>query len=71
MELEFFVKPGEDESWHKHWLDKRLDWWSAQGVERRKALKFMMFQRKNCHITQNLPWILCINSLMGLKNLKV
>ena len=32
MELEFFVLPGEDESWHKHWLDQRLDWWSAQGV---------------------------------------
>ena len=34
MELEFFVMPGEDESWHKHWVDARLDWWVAQGVPR-------------------------------------
>ena len=27
MELEFFVKPGTDEDWHKKWVKKRLDWW--------------------------------------------
>ena len=32
MELEFFVKPGSDEKWHKYWVDQRLDWWSKQGV---------------------------------------
>ena len=34
MELEFFVVPGEDEAWHKEWLERRLDWWSKQGVSR-------------------------------------
>ena len=34
MELEFFVKPGEDEEWHQKWVEDRLDWWVAQGVER-------------------------------------
>jgi len=34
MELEFFVVPGEDEVWHKEWLERRLDWWSKQGVSR-------------------------------------
>jgi glycyl-tRNA synthetase len=34
MELEFFVKPGTDEDWHKLWVEARLDWWSEQGVER-------------------------------------
>jgi len=34
MELEFFVVPGEDEAWHKEWLERRLDWWSKQGVNR-------------------------------------
>ena len=34
MELEFFVAPGEDEAWHRHWLEARLDWWEAQGVPR-------------------------------------
>ena len=32
MELEFFVKPGTDEEWHKKWVKKRLDWWEKQGV---------------------------------------
>ena len=36
MELEFFVKPGSDEEWHKYWLDKRLQWWSDQGVNSQK-----------------------------------
>jgi len=34
MELEFFVKPGTDEEWHKKWLDIRLNWWEKQGVNR-------------------------------------
>jgi len=34
MELEFFVKPGEDEAWHQKWVEDRLDWWVDQGVER-------------------------------------
>ena len=24
MELEFFVKPGSDDEWHKYWVDKRI-----------------------------------------------
>ena len=32
MELEFFVKPGEDEDWHDHWVQERLRWWGEQGV---------------------------------------
>ncbi len=32
MELEFFVKPGTDEEWHKTWVKNRLDWWEKQGV---------------------------------------
>ena len=32
MELEYFVKPGEDDEWHQRWVDERLAWWDAQGV---------------------------------------
>ena len=32
MELEFFVKPGTDEDWHKIWVEKRLNWWEKQGI---------------------------------------
>lgn len=34
MELEFFVKPGEDEQWHKFWVDARIQWWLDQGLSR-------------------------------------
>ena len=34
MELEFFVTPGEDEEWHKFWVEERIDWWERQGVSR-------------------------------------
>ena len=36
MELEYFVKPGTDEEWHKKWVDKRLEWWINQGIPRNK-----------------------------------
>lgn len=34
MELEFFVRPGEDEEWHKTWTDLRVDWWEKQGISK-------------------------------------
>jgi len=34
MELEFFVTPGTDEDWHKYWIEKRLQWWLEQGLNR-------------------------------------
>ncbi|MBE7323708.1 glycine--tRNA ligase [Nocardioides sp. Y6] len=34
MEMEFFVKPGEDDEWHKYWIDERLNWYVDLGVER-------------------------------------
>ena len=34
MEIEFFVKPGEDEAWHDTWVDTRVAWWIKQGLPR-------------------------------------
>lgn len=34
MEIEFFVKPGEDEAWHDTWVETRLAWWIKQGIAR-------------------------------------
>ncbi len=36
MELEFFVTPGDDEQWHKKWVDERHTWWSSQGIPKEK-----------------------------------
>ena len=32
MELEYFVKPGEDDDSLNSWVQKRLEWWKEQGV---------------------------------------
>jgi len=32
LEIEFFVKPGEDEKWHHYWVESRLTWWKNQGL---------------------------------------
>jgi glycyl-tRNA synthetase len=34
MEIEYFVKPGEDEAWHERWLGDRLRWWESVGLAR-------------------------------------
>ena len=32
MEMEFFVKPGEDERWHQYWIEQRYQWYVALGI---------------------------------------
>ena len=32
MEMEFFVKPGEDEEWHQYWIDERTRWYTGLGI---------------------------------------
>lgn len=32
MEIEYFVKPGEDEKWHQDWIDARLAWYEDLGI---------------------------------------
>lgn len=32
MEIEFFVKPGEDEEWHRRWIEDRFDWYLKLGI---------------------------------------
>ena len=32
MEMEFFVKPGEDEEWHQYWIDTRTKWYTDLGI---------------------------------------
>lgn len=34
MEIEFFVKKGDDESWHKYWLNERLLWYQKYGIRK-------------------------------------
>jgi glycyl-tRNA synthetase len=34
MEMEFFVEPGTDETWHQYWIDHRTDWYTGLGISR-------------------------------------
>jgi glycyl-tRNA synthetase len=37
MEMEYFVRPGEDERWHRYWVEERLAWYvRALGVRRER-----------------------------------
>jgi glycyl-tRNA synthetase len=33
MEMEFFVKPGEDERWYEHWREERMSWYVRYGIQ--------------------------------------
>ena len=33
MEIEYFVKPGEDDQWHQYWVNQRKNWWIEQGLK--------------------------------------
>ena len=32
MEVEFFVKPGSDDEWLRHWVQARFDWYVRHGI---------------------------------------
>ena len=53
MELEFFVKPGEDEKWHKTWLENRLDWWEKQGIDRENLEIYDVQQEELAHYSKS------------------
>jgi len=46
MELEFFVKPGEDEKWFNFWKDERMKWYLSLGIEK-KNLRFFEHPKKS------------------------
>jgi glycyl-tRNA synthetase len=36
MEMEYFVPPAEAEQWYEHWMQARLDWYVALGIDRER-----------------------------------
>ncbi|MFH1665464.1 MAG: glycine--tRNA ligase [Candidatus Omnitrophota bacterium] len=34
MELEFFVRPGEDEKWYDYWVNERMNWYISLGIRK-------------------------------------
>ena len=52
MELEFFVKKGEDEDWHKYWIEERINWWVQQGVKKDKIEVLNVPQEELSHYSK-------------------
>jgi len=34
MEIEYFVRPGTDEEWHRYWVEERFQWYLRLGIRR-------------------------------------
>ena len=49
MEMEFFVKPGEDEEWHQYWIDERTRWYVDLGINPDNLRHFEHPQEKLSH----------------------
>ena len=52
MELEFFVEPGTDDSWHKRWVKQRLDWWLAQGINKKNLELYKVPKKDLAHYSK-------------------
>ena len=33
MEIEYFVRPGEDEEWHRRWIGESMRWYTDLGID--------------------------------------
>jgi glycyl-tRNA synthetase len=49
MEMEFFVRPGEDEEWHQYWIDERTRWFLDLGINPDNLRQFEHPQEKLSH----------------------
>jgi len=52
MEMEFFVKPGEDDQWHRYWIENRLDWYVGLGIDRENLRLYEHPQEKLSHYSK-------------------
>ncbi|WP_206055560.1 glycine--tRNA ligase [Nocardioides sp. GY 10127] len=52
MEMEFFVKPGEDEEWHQYWIDTRTAWYTDLGINPDNLRHFEHAKEKLSHYSK-------------------
>ncbi|MGA1717418.1 MAG: glycine--tRNA ligase [Aquiluna sp.] len=52
MEMEFFVKPGEDESWHEYWIQERYNWYVNLGINPENLRLFEHPKEKLSHYSK-------------------
>src|SRR5690242_13362933 len=49
MEMEFFVEPGTDETWHEYWLQERWNWYTNLGLNAENMRLFEHPKEKLSH----------------------
>ena len=52
MEMEFFVEPGTDETWHQYWIDERTRWYVDLGIDRENLRHFEHPKEKLSHYSK-------------------
>lgn len=52
MEMEFFVKPGEDEEWHQYWIDDRYNWYVDLGIKKENLRLYEHPKEKLSHYSK-------------------
>ena len=52
MEMEFFVKPGEDETWHQYWIENRHQWYVDLGIDPENLRLYEHPQEKLSHYSK-------------------
>ena len=52
MEMEFFVEPGTDETWHQYWIDTRTAWFTDLGVTPANLRHYEHPQEKLSHYSK-------------------
>ncbi len=63
MEIEFFVPPGEDDEWHRRWIDESLRWYTRLGVDESRLRvrphepdELSHYSRATSDIEYRFPW---------------
>ncbi len=52
MEMEFFVKPGTDEEWHRYWIDERTRWYVDLGIDPANLRHYVHPKEKLSHYSK-------------------
>ncbi len=52
MEMEFFVEPGTDETWHQYWIDTRYQWYVDLGIDPENLRLFEHPKEKLSHYSK-------------------
>ncbi len=75
MEIEYFVKPGEDEKWFKKWVEESFKWFTDKGIKKENLRLYEQPKKELAHyskattdIEYKFPFDKGWAELMGIAN---